>query len=381
MSTSPTLVGVLQDRIAAKHYSPRTAEAYVMWVRRFIRFHRGKHPREMDAPEVMAYLAHLARHQRVAASTQNQALAALLFLYREVLKQPLNVNAHYLRAKRGHKVPTVMSPDEVQRVLAILSGTSQLMASLLYGAGLRLQECCMLRVKDVDFDRGELLIRGGKGQKDRVSVLPQASAAGLERQIAKAKQLHDRDLRVGAGFVELPHTLTRKLGATAGRKWPWQWVFPAERQYRDAESGEVRRHYRHPTVLQRDVSLAGSLAGIEKRVTCHTFRHSFATHLLEAGYDIRTVQELMGHSDVSTTMIYTHVLNRGGLGVRSPLDLGGARVGLARRRGVLPGAGAPDGGGSGLVIGAEAIPAGVDPPAAARTARVAPARRPPDAPE
>ncbi|MBI3790921.1 MAG: integron integrase [Gemmatimonadetes bacterium] len=336
MPTPTTLFGAIRDRIAQKHFSPRTATAYVLWTRRFVRFHGRRHPRTMGPVEVEAFLTWLARDRRVSASTQNQALAALLFLYREVLGEPLAVGEHYLRARGPRRVPTVLSREEVPLVLAELRGVPQLMASLLYGAGLRLRECCALRVKDVDFARGELTVRSGKGQKDRVSVLPDVVRGPLQLQLAAVARRHEADQKRGGGYVELPTALRRKLGAEAGRQLAWQWVFPATRPYKDAETGEVRRHFLDPTVLQREVTRAAGLAGMTKRVTCHTFRHSFATHLLEAGYDIRTVQELLGHSDVSTTMIYTHVLNRGGLGVRSPLDLGGARVGRALGRPEAP---------------------------------------------
>ncbi len=333
MAPPLTLLGALRARVGAKHYSPRTADAYALWVRRYVRFHRGKHPRTMGAAEVTAFLSELARARRVSASTQNQALAALLFLYREVLKEPLSVGPHYLRAKRAHRMPSVLSMEEVTSVLEAMRGTTRLMASLLYGSGLRLMECCTLRAKDVDLARGEIMVRAGKGQKDRVTVLPGASVEGLRAQLQRVRRLHEADVAAGGGFVELPDALNRKLGRDAGRALAWQWVFPATRPYRDEATGERRRHHLHETVLQREVATAAQVAGLTKRVTCHTFRHSFATHLLEAGYDIRTVQELLGHRDVSTTMIYTHVLNRGGLGVRSPLDLGGARVGLAQLRG------------------------------------------------
>jgi len=259
----------------------------------------------------------------VSASTQNQALAALLFLYGEVLGIPMAAPADHLHAKRPVRLPSVLTQEEVARVLDGMDGVPRLMAGLLYGSGLRLMECCQLRVKDVDLARGELTVREGKGQKDRVTMLPQTVVPALKAQLARVRAQHARDVAAGGGHVALPGALRAKLGDAAARSWPWQWVFPATRPYRDGATGELRRHHLHETVLQRAVTAAARAAAVPKRVTCHTFRHSFATHLLEAGYDIRTVQELLGHGDVRTTMIYTHVLNRGGLGVRSPLDGGG----------------------------------------------------------
>ena len=333
MPTAPrTLLGVLDEVIQRKHYSPRTGEAYRYWVRRYVRHHGGRHPREMDAPQVEAFVSYLATNGRVSASTQNQALAALLFLYREVLAQPLAMTGRHLLAKRPHRVPTVLSADEVALVLGAMRGTPKLMAALLYGSGLRLRECCLLRVKDLDFARGEVIVRGGKGQKDRVTMLPEFVQGALQEQLRLVAAQHAIDLRAGGGYVALPEALARKLGSRAQRSLAWQWIFPATRQHTSDVDGRRRRHHLHETVLQRAVTNAATASGIRKRVSCHAFRHSFATHLLEAGYDIRTVQELLGHSDVSTTMIYTHVLNRGGLGVRSPLDLGTARVGRAQYR-------------------------------------------------
>ncbi|MBL0173163.1 MAG: integron integrase [Gemmatimonadaceae bacterium] len=320
MSSRPTLLGVLRDRIRAKHYSPRTDEAYSMWVRRYVRYFRGKHPRDLGVPHVRDFLTHLARDGRVAASTQNQALAALLFLYREVLETPMALPMDHLHAKRPVRLPVVLTRAEVEEVLAELSGTPQLMAKLLYGSGMRLLECCQLRVKDLDLVRRELVIREGKGQKDRISMVPQQLVRPLEAHLVRVRRQHERDVKAGAGFVALPDALRRKLGDAAARGWAWQWVFPATRTYRDDVSHEMRRHHLHESVLQRAVTDAARAARVAKRVTCHTFRHSFATHLLEAGYDPRTIQELLGHKDLRTTMIYMHVLNRGGLGVRSPLD-------------------------------------------------------------
>ncbi len=292
-----------------------------MWVRRYVRYYRGKHPRELGPTHVRDFLTHLARDGRVAASTQNQALAALLFLYGRVLEMPIAAPFDHMHAKGPMWLPVVLTRDEVDRVMAQLRGPTLLMSQLMYGGGLRLMECCRLRVKDLDLERGELVVREGTGQRDRVTVIPQQVIRPLRAHLVRVAQQHDRDIKAGGGYVELPGALRRKLGDAAAKGWPWQRVFPATRTYREAASGETRRHHLHETVLQRAVTTAVRAAGLEKRATCHSFRHSFATHLMADGYDIRTVQELMGHKDVRTTMIYTHVLNRGGLGVRSPLDV------------------------------------------------------------
>lgn len=320
MSERPTLLSVLRDRLQTRRYSPRTIEAYERWVRRYIRFHRRRHPREMDVRELREFLTHLARDRRVSASTQNQALAAIKFLYDEVLERSIESPTDHLQAKRPRRLPVVLSAADVERVIDCLEGAPQLMARLLYGSGLRLMECCTLRVKDLDFGRGELTVRHGKGGTDRRTMLPEAVMPVLREHLREVRAQHELDLQRGAGFVVLPDALRTKLGPETARSWPWQWVFPATREYQDPTTGERRRHHLHESVVQSAVTAAARLAGLDQRVTCHTFRHSFATHLLESGYDIRTVQELLGHRDVSTTMIYTHVLNRGGLGVRSPLD-------------------------------------------------------------
>ena len=315
----PKLLDRVRLAMRAHHYSPRTEEAYVAWIKRYIFFHGKRHPAEMGAEEVTRFLSSLALDGRVAASTQNQALSALLFLYREVLQQDLPWLEGVVRAKRPIRLPVVLAREEVQAVLAHLRGTPRLMGTLLYGAGLRLLECAQLRVKDVDFALNQILVRNGKGQKDRVTLLPATVKADLARHLEAVRQQHQRDLSNGAGWVELPGGLERKY-PNAGREWGWQWVFPATRIYVDRECGKRRRHHLHESVIQRAVKEGVRRAGIAKPATCHTFRHSFATHLLEDGYDIRTVQELLGHKDVTTTMIYTHVLNRGPAAVRSPAD-------------------------------------------------------------
>ena len=315
----PRLLDRVRAAVRIRHYSRRTEEAYVAWIIRYIRFHGKRHPAEMGAPELTRLLSALAVDGKVAASTQNQALSALLFLYREVLQLEVPWLDGVVRAKRPLRLPVVLSREEVRAVLQPLQGPPRLMACLLYGAGLRLLECCRLRVQDVDFAANSILIRTGKGDKDRMTLLPDMVKADLARYLERVRKQHALDLQHGAGWVELPTALGRKY-PNAGREWVWQWVFPATRLYVDRETRQRRRHHRHESVLQRVVKEAVRRAGIVKRATPHTLRHSFATHLLEDGYDIRTVQELLGHRDVSTTQIYTHVLNRGPAGVRSPAD-------------------------------------------------------------
>ncbi len=319
MEDQPRLLDVVRERIRLKRYSIRTENAYIHWIRRFILFHGKRHPREMGAPEVEAFLSDLAVQRNVAASTQNQALAAILFLYRDVLSIELPWLQDVVRAKRPARLPVVLTRREVEAVLARLDGRDWLMASLLYGAGLRLMECVRLRVKDIDFAMRQIVVRDGKGAKDRVTMLPEKLLSPLHLQLEKAKAVHEADLAAGFGEVYLPYALAQKY-PNAPREWGWQYVFPASRRSIDPRSGVERRHHRDPKTLQRSVRNAVRAAGLTKSASCHTFRHSFATHLLEAGYDIRTVQELLGHADVKTTMIYTHVLSRGGRGVRSPLD-------------------------------------------------------------
>jgi integron integrase len=318
IDSSPFLQSV-RDALLLRHYSAKTIDVYISWIRRFVLFHGRRHPRSLGAPEVTSFLSHLASQGSVSASTQNQALAALLFLYAEILERPLGSLGAVVHAKRPARLPTVMTRAEVDAVLSQLDGVWRLMASLLYGSGLRLLECASLRVKDVDFGGSQLIVRRGKGQKDRATLLPKSLTEPLQTHLAHVRERHDLDLQEGAGHVVLPGALRTKY-PNASREWPWQWVFPATRRYVDAATGEHRRHHLHETALQRAVKIAAKAAGIGKPVSCHTFRHSFATHLLEAGYDIRTIQKLLGHRDLRTTMLYTHVLSRGPLGVKSPLD-------------------------------------------------------------
>ncbi len=315
----PRLLDQVREAIRARHYSRRTAESYVAWIRRFIIFHGKRHPKEMGEPEITAFLSGLAVGNKVSASTQNQALCAILFLYREVLKLDLCRLGDVVRARISRRLPVVLTRAEVGLILEQLRGTLRLMATLLYGSGLRLLECARLRIKDVDFGSNQIMVRSGKGDKDRVTLLPAMVKDELARHIERVRKHHRMDVEAGAGWVELPAALSRKY-PNAAREWIWQWVFPATRIYVEPRTGERRRHHLHESVLQRAVKEAVRRAGIAKPASCHTFRHSFATHLLEAGYDIRTVQELLGHSDVSTTMIYTHVLDRGPGAVRSPAD-------------------------------------------------------------
>jgi integron integrase len=319
--TAPSLLDELISVARSRRFSARTIEAYAAWVRRFIRFHGLRHPSELDATHVRRFLRHLVEERDVSASTQNQALAALLFLYNTVLAIPMGAPDGLLPAKRRHHIPTVLSRQGVQIVLEQLTGATWLVASLLYGSGLRVGEAVSLRVKDIDLDRGEVIVRAGKGAKDRRTMLPASLIPPIRQQIAAVKKLRDRDHARGFGGVVLPDAFERKSRGAA-TSLGWQWLFPAQRSYTETATRITRRHHLDASVIQRAVTQAAVAAGLSQRVTCHTFRHSFATHLLEAGYDIRTVQELLGHKDVSTTMIYTHVLNKGGLGVRSPLDFG-----------------------------------------------------------
>jgi integron integrase len=315
----PRLLDRVRIALRTRRYSVRTEKAYVGWIRRFILFHGKRHPDTLGETEIGAFLSGLASESKVSASTQNQALAALLFLYQEVLGRKLEWLGDLVHAKRPANVPIVLSRDEARALLSRLEGPAWLVSGLLYGGGLRLLEALQLRVKDIDLERRELVVRRGKGQKDRRTVLPGVLVEPLRTQLARVKVQHDEDLGRGLGAVALPDAIARKY-PSAPRDWLWQWVFPATRTYADAETGEILRHHLHESVIQRAVRTAAAAAGIMKPATPHTLRHSFATHLLESGYDIRTIQELLGHKDVSTTMIYTHVLNRGAGGVRSPLD-------------------------------------------------------------
>ena len=318
---APPLLTQLRRAIRTRHYSPRTEEAYVQWVSRFIRFCGTRHPRELGPGDVSRFLSSLAVDANVSASTQNQALAAIVFLYREVLNMPVGWLNALVRAKRPGRVPVVLTRDEVRALFRqVRSGSAPaLVLELLYGTGTRLLEALRLRVKDVDFGANEVTVREGKGDRDRRTMLPERLKTRLLQHLAEVRAQHERDVAAGAGWVALPGALGLKY-PNAGREWAWQWVFPAGRTYEDAATGQQRRHHLHETVVQRAFKEALRASGIAKKASCHTLRHSFATHLLETGYDIRTVQELLGHRNVATTMIYTHVLNRGGLGVRSPVD-------------------------------------------------------------
>jgi len=323
MEQPPKLLDQVRHKIRLKHYSIRTEEAYTDWVRRFILYHGRRHPRDLGPGEVEAFLTHLAVQGKVAASTQNQAKSALLFLYREVLEVELPWLDNVEQARAPRRLPVVLTTEEVHDLLSRVDGTPGLILRLLYGTGMRIMECLRLRVKDVDFVRHEILIREGKGFKDRVTMLPRSLASPLREHLVRVKRLHVRDLGEGHGDVYLPFALERKY-PNAGREWVWQYVFPSARLSKDPRSDATRRHHADEKAIQRALRAALHQAGVTKPATPHTLRHSFATHLLESGHDIRTVQELLGHEDVSTTMIYTHVLNRGGRGVASPLDrLGG----------------------------------------------------------
>ncbi len=315
----PKLLEQMRTALRARHYSRKTEQSYCQWVRRFIHFHGLRHPAEMAEPEVNEFLTYLAIDRKVSASTQNQALCALLFLYRHVLGRELGHLGDVIRARKPKRLPVVMTRDEVKVVLQNLSGDKWLVASLLYGAGLRLMESLRLRIQDIDFDRNEIMVRDGKGAKDRITMLPGSLKSPLRDHLRKVKEIHQQDLAEGWGRVQMPMALDRKY-PNAPVDWRWQWVFPQEHRWKNHRTGEQGRHHIDESLVQKAVSRAVTSSGFTKRATCHTFRHSFATHLLEGGYDIRTVQELLGHKDVKTTMIYTHVLNRGPAGVRSPID-------------------------------------------------------------
>ena len=317
---SPGLIQRYREELQARHYARRTVATYEQWLRRFLRFHQMRHPRQMGEAEINAFLSHLATEERVSASTQNQALAALLFLYRTVLGGDVGNLEGVIRARKRQRLPVVLTVGEVRAVLHHLDGAEALVAKLLYGAGLRLMEALRLRIKDVDLEQRCITVRCGKGDKDRRTVLPSSLVDPLKRHMNEVQHQHQNDLSAGWGAVELPHALERKY-RNAAREWGWQWLFPQGRRWRDPRQNIEGRHHLDPSLVQRAVRAAVQAAGISKPATCHTFRHSFATHLLEQGADIRTIQELLGHSDVKTTMVYTHVLNRGPTGVRSPADL------------------------------------------------------------
>jgi len=308
-----------REALESRHYSPRTLQAYLHWVDRFLKYNKKKNLRQLGENEINAFLTNLATRENVSSSTQNQALAALLFLFRQVFGNPVGELGEVIRAKKPTRLPVVMSRDEVRSVLSNLQGDKRLAAALMYGTGLRLMECLELRIQDIDFSQNEILIRNGKGAKDRSTMLPDSLKAELKKHLAKVKALHDRDRAEGWGSIPMPNALDRKY-PNGSTEWSWQWVFPQERRWINSSTGKQGRYHMDPSLLQRAVHEAVLRAGIAKRASCHTFRHSFATHLIENGYDIRTVQELLGHSDVKTTMIYTHVLNRGPSGVRSPAD-------------------------------------------------------------
>jgi len=328
---TPTLLDRFRAALRLRHYSYRTEQSYAQWVKRFIVFHDMKHPKDLGKDAVGKFLTHLAVEGNVSSSTQNQALSALVFLYKDVLKAPFGFLDDLERAKPSDHLPVVFTPEEARKVLSYLDGDAWLKAGLLYGAGLRLMECVRLRVKDIDFDGRRLFVRDGKGAKDRATLLPEALMEPLQRQLERVKVWHDQDLKEGFGEVYLPDALDRKF-PNAVREWAWQYVFPSKKRSADPRTGKIRRHHVDEKSLQRAVVEAVRRSGIPKPGSCHTFRHSFATHLLQAGYDIRTIQQLLGHSNVSTTMIYTHVANMGKTGVRSPLDAAAAPPDLMKIR-------------------------------------------------
>jgi len=316
---SKKLLDQVRDALRVKHYAYRTEKAYIFWIRRYILFHGKRHPKDMGVKEIQAFLTHLAVNRNVSASTQNQALNALIFLYKKIFYIDLTDPIDAVRARRPSRLPAVLSKQEALRVIGLISGEPQLVVKLLYGSGLRLMESLRLRVKDIDFAMNQILVRHGKGGKDRVTVLPGNIREPLQAHLTRVRAVHENDLSRGYGHVNLPGALARKY-PTASRQWAWQFVFPSRSLCNDPRSGEVRRHHLHESCVRKALKKAVTLAGVHKPVGCHCFRHSFATHLLASGYDIRTVQELLGHKDVSTTMIYTHVLNKGGHAVRSPID-------------------------------------------------------------
>jgi len=315
------LLDQYRDQIRLKQYSPRTEKTYTHWVREYILFHNKRHPREMGVPEINQFLTHLVVERKASASTQNQCISAILFLYRYVLNIELDATSiDFMRPKKGKRVPVVLSRDEARAMIEMLTSPYKLMVQIMYGSGLRLMECLRLRVKDIDFENQRILVYDGKGGDDRITMLPDSINAPLREHLQQIRALHLKDLAAGFGTVYMPFGLDKKF-PNAHKEWIWQYVFPASVLSTDPQTGIVRRHHIHETALQKSIRVAAHLAKVDKRVTPHTFRHSFATHLLQNGYDIRTVQELLGHKDVKTTMIYTHVLQRGGLAVKSPLDM------------------------------------------------------------
>jgi integron integrase len=319
VNKSPKLIDQVRHYLRVRHYAIKTEKTYVAWIKRYIYYHGKRHPKDMGVREIEAFLTHLAVNLNVAASTQNQAFNALLFLYKHILRREIKEPINAFRAKRPTLVPTVMTTDETGRLLSAMQGTQQLMAKLIYGSGLRLMECVRLRVKDLDFGLSHVVVRNGKGFKDRVTILPENLQTLMKTQLEYARRLHENDLNKGFGTVHLPYALARKY-PNAQKEWIWKFVFPSRTLSIDPRSGKKQRHHLHESSVQKAVRKAAKTVGILKHVTCHTLRHSFATHLLQQGYDIRTIQDLLGHKDVSTTMIYTHVIKKGGMAVRSPVD-------------------------------------------------------------
>lgn len=319
VSKPKKLLDQVSEALRTKHYAYRTEQTYVDWIKRYIIFHKKRHPKDMDAEEIREFIAYLAAERKVATSTQNQALSAILFLYRTVLVKEIILPPDLVNPSRPNRLPTVLSHAEAMSVINLMHGISRLMAKILYGSGLRLMECMSLRVKDIDFENHQIIVRGGKGDDDRFTILPDSVAAEIKHILQDVKALHDKDLREGYGETVLPNALGVKY-KNAGKEWTWQYIFPASRRSIDPLTGVIRRHHLDESVLQKEIHNAAQLTKIDKPITAHTFRHSFATQLLQKGYDIRTIQELLGHKDVKTTMIYTHVLQRGALAVKSPLD-------------------------------------------------------------